>query len=145
MKQYPLPFKVSASSPAGIQTNWSATAQAWGYSVPLSIPPEFDGPGQGLSPEDIYAMALQNCYIATFKVFAEKSRLQYDKISVETLLEVDRDEKGRPWMARAHFQVTLNGAQQKENALRIMEKTSQSCMILNSVNTAKSFDYRLVD
>lgn len=144
MKQYPLKFTVTAESASGITPSWSTTAAAWNHSVPMSIPPEFDGPGEGFSPEDIYAMALQNCYIATFKVFAEKSRLQYEKVNVKTVLEVDRDEKGRPWMARAHFDVSLSGTQQKENALRIMEKTSQSCMILNSVLTAKTFQFEVV-
>ena len=144
MLKYPMKFTVLSEGPSGIQAAWKTKAKSYDYEVPVAIPPEFEGPGPGLSPEDIYAMALLNCYIATFKVFAEKSKLQFDSILVESILEVDRNEKGHPWMARINLHVTLAGAIQKENAQRILEKTTQSCMILNSVNTQKTFQFDFV-
>ncbi|MEY4615823.1 MAG: hypothetical protein RJB66_783 [Pseudomonadota bacterium] len=143
MKQYPLRFQVTAETASGIQTPWTASTSVENISIKLAIPPEFDGPGGGLSPEDLYAFALQNCFIATFKVFAEKSRLTFNELNVKASLEVDRNEKGAPWMARIHFDVNMTGVQQPENAKRLLEKTSQSCMILNSVNTAKSFNFEI--
>ncbi len=145
MKAYPMSFVVSAESSAGIQTNWRTTAEAFKHDIPMSIPPEFDGPGSGLSPEDLYALALQNCFLATFKVFAEKSRLAFQNINIRANLEVDRDESGRPWMARIHMNIVLNGISQKETALRILERTSQSCMILNSVRTEKTFHFEITE
>lgn len=140
MLQFPMKFLVQSTSAAGTQTAWTTKAKSFDCKVPMAIPPEFEGPGNGLSPEDIYAMALENCFIATFKVFAEKSKLQYERVSIESVLEVDRDEK-RPWMARIHLHVSLVGSDQKENAHRILEKTAQSCMILNSVKTEKTFQF----
>ncbi len=143
MKQYPMPFQVIAESSQGIQSTWKASTTDYSRQIVMAIPPEFDGPGGGFSPEDIYALALQNCFIATFKVFAEKSRLAYAQLQAEATLEVDRNEKGAPWMARFHLKVKLNGVEQKDNAKRLLEKTSQSCMILNSVNTVKSFEFEV--
>lgn len=122
MVQYPMKFSVQSEASEGTQSAWVTRTQSFRHDVPVAIPPEFGGPGSGLSPEDIYAMALQNCFIATFKVFAEKSRLQYELIKVESVLEVDRNEKGSPWMAHIKLHVTLSGANQEENALRILEK-----------------------
>lgn len=144
MNQYPMHFKVTAESPAGIQTSWNTSAHAFVQNIPVAIPPEFGGPGAGLSPEDLYAMALQNCFIATFKVFAEKSRLAFQDIHLDTVLDVDRDEKGRPWMARVHIKIRLRGVSQTENAQRLLERTGQNCMILNSVNTHKTFEYEIL-
>lgn len=144
MTQYPMHFKVTAESSAGIQTSWKTSAQAVDQNIPVAIPPEFDGPGTGFSPEDLYAMALQNCFIATFKVFAEKSRLVFQDIHLDTILDVDRDEKGRPWMARIHLKIRLSGVSQIENARRLLERTGQNCMILNSVNTVKTFNYEIL-
>lgn len=143
MLKYPMKFVVKSAGTAGIQSSWTTKAQSFDHEVPVAIPPEFEGPGTGLSPEDLYAMALQNCFIATFKVFAEKSKLQFTTIEVQSELEVDRDDKGRPWMARLQLHAKLTGATQKENAQRILEKTSQSCMILDSVNTQKSFTFEV--
>lgn len=144
MMKYPMKFAVSSESPAGMQSAWLTKANSFDNQVPVAIPPEFEGPGNGFSPEDLYAMALQNCFVATFKVFAEKSKLQYENIKADSVLEVDRDESGRPWMARIHLHVTLKGASQTETAQRILDKTSQSCMILNSVKTQKTFHFDIV-
>lgn len=46
-------------------------------------------------------------------------------------------------MARFHLKVRLQGAEQKESAQRLLEKTSQSCMILNSIKTTKTFDFHI--
>ncbi len=136
-------FLVEASSQSGIQSAWSAEIPELHRDLKLAIPPEFDGPGNGFSPEDLYALALQNCFIATFKVFAEKSKLVYSEIATRGQLTVDRNEKGQPWMAQFHLVVSLKGVQQKESAQRILEKVTQSCMILNSVNTQKSFEFKI--
>ncbi len=144
MIQYPLKFTVRSQSSAGIQSAWQSQAQSYDHQVPMSIPIEFEGPGTGLSPEDLYAMALQNCFIATFKVFAEKSKLPFESITTESVLEVDRNEKGHPWMARIALKVTLKGVDREESARRLLEKTSQSCMILNSVQTQKTFQFEII-
>jgi uncharacterized OsmC-like protein len=110
-------------------------------SVPMAIPPEFEGPGGGYSPEDIYAFALMNCFIATFKVIAEKSKLVYEGLEASGTLTVDRGDTGAPWMKDFALRVELTGAADPERARRLLEKTSQSCMILNSVKTGKSFEF----
>lgn len=145
MTTYPMLFKVSAEAPAGIQTIWNSESAQYPVKTSIAIPPEFSGPGGGFSPEDIYAMALTNCYVATFKVFAEKSRLQFDKIKIDSTLSVDRNEKGQPWMAQVRLNIVLSGVSQKETAQRLLEKTSQGCMILNSVLTEKSFEFQILD
>lgn len=143
MSNYPMKFASHSWGPSGTQSPWQTEAKTFDHQIPVAIPPEFEGPGNGLSPEDLYAMALQNCFIATFKVFAEKSKLDYESISVEAVLEVDKNDKGLLWMARIFLQVDLKGAVQTDRARRLLEKTSQSCMILNSVQTEKIFHFNL--
>ncbi|MNL53829.1 hypothetical protein D3C87_1771070 [compost metagenome] len=60
---------------------------------------------------------------------------------METELVVDRDEGGRPWMAHSHLKVYLEGCAQVEMAKRILSRTSENCMILNSVKTEKVFEF----
>ncbi|MBU6153152.1 MAG: OsmC family protein [Bdellovibrionales bacterium] len=141
MIHYPLSFKVSSSATQGIQASWSTRADAMPEPVLMAIPPEFEGPGGGFSPEDIYAFALMNCFIATFKVIAEKSKLEYKTLHTEATLTVDRNESGVPWMKALHLKVELGGAQDQDRTKRLLEKTSQSCMILNSVKTEKTFEF----
>ncbi len=141
MMKYPMTFTVQSLSESGIQSKWVTHAPNYFEKIPLSIPPEFNGPGEAFSPEDLYAMALQNCFVATFKVFAEKSRLQFQIIQVTSHLEVDRNEQGQPWMSRIELQIHLYGINQRDLAERVLQRTSENCMILNSVNTKKSFKF----
>lgn len=139
-------FPVTVHAASGIQNLWEGSSQAdENQKLRVSIPPEFSGPGGGLSPEDIYGLALANCFVATFKVFAEKSNLSYRDIKIEADLVVDRDEKGIPWMSEIKMKIYLFEPNVPEKAQRLLEKTATSCMILNSVKTKKSFEFFLAD
>lgn len=139
MIQYPMNFVSQSSATEGIQASWS-TSTASGELMG-AIPPEFEGPGNGYSPEDFYVLALTNCFIATFKVFAEKSKLSFASLEAQGKLTLDRDEKGIPWMKHFHLNVQLKGCAENEKAQRLLQKTSQSCMVLNSVKTEKTFEF----
>jgi uncharacterized OsmC-like protein len=145
MIQYPLDFKVSTKSGALTSSRWSSevSSPAGKLISTVAIPPEFDGPGGGYSPEDFYALALLNCFVATFKVIAEKSRLHFESIEGDGVLQVDRNESGFPWMKSFQMKFTLLGALDLERAKRLLEKTSQSCLILNSVKTEKIFQFEV--
>lgn len=146
MLNYPMKFPISAQSTAGTTNNWSArTAGNAHYTIDLAIPPEFAGPGGAFSPEDIYALALGNCFVATFKVFAEKSSLSFSTLDVSGELTVDRDEKGVPWMAEMALRITLKKPSDAAKAERLLEKTAKSCMIINSVKTKVSFSFQVED
>lgn len=140
MIHYPQEYSARARSSAGMDHKWWAAAGVLD-ELTCAIPPEFEGPGGGSSPEDLYALSLLNCFVATFKVFAQKSRMEYREIEAQGVLSVDRDEKGVPWMARFRLSATIHGAADRERAHALLEKTSRSCMILNSVKTEKTFEF----
>ena len=144
MIQYPLLFKVSSLATPSALSAWTSVFYP-SVGEPLlslvTIPPAFEGPGGGYSPEDFYALALINCFVGTFKVIAEKSKLSFKDLKCEGVLTVDRDEKGIPWMSVFRLKGVLSGVADSDRAQRILEKTSQSCMILNSVKTEKIFEW----
>ncbi len=145
MVQYPLKFSVSAEGASGIDSTWMTQVPGSGpgelRELKGAIPPEFQGPGGGYSPEDFYALALLNCFMATFRVIAAKSQLVYQSIRLKGELVVDRDEKGAPWMKHFTLNAAVSGAVDPERAKRLLEKASQSCLILNSVKTGKTFEF----
>ena len=146
MIQYPLSFKVNSTATAPIADAWNSSYTPVGgnpQSSAVAIPPEFEGPGGAFSPEDFYALALINCFIATFKVIAEKSKIAYENVFAEGTLTVDRGEGGAPWMSGFHLKVILKAPSNKERAERLLEKTSQACLILNSVKTIKTFEFEI--
>ena len=96
MIQYPISFTSETLAKNGVQANWKTKSQFEESHV--SIPPEFMGPGGGLSPEDLFNQALANCFVATFKVYAENSKLTFDDLTVSTKLIVDLDDNKKPVM-----------------------------------------------
>jgi len=135
----PIHFTVQARSTSGIDESWISKAIA--SEIHTAIPPEFGGIGGGASPEDLYALALGNCYLATFKVIASKSKLVFSTIDVDVDLIVDINEEKKLVMKSARLTVILSGVQNEERALRLLQKTPEHCMILNSVKTSLEFEY----
>lgn len=138
MIQYPLSFFAKANSVAGIQTPWNVESS--GTAMSCSIPTEFEGPGGALSPEDLFAQALTNCFLATFKVFVEKSKLTFSDIDVQTELVVDIDDSKKPVMSEAKMKVIISGASSIDRLRVLANKALTSGFILNSVKTRVLLD-----
>ncbi|MCX7977893.1 MAG: OsmC family protein [Bdellovibrionaceae bacterium] len=135
--RYPIEFHSQSESKRGVQQTWTCTSA--GQTVNVAIPPEFAGPGGGLSPEDLFNQALTNCFLATFKVYAENSRLEYEKIRAESLLTVDLNEEKKPVMKKLEVRVIISGAHDIQKARLLAEKAARSGFILNSVKTVCNF------
>lgn len=142
MIQYPLIFPIQSVATSGIGSTWKTETPL--QSLTTAIPTEFEGVGGGFSPEDYFAMALINCFIATFKVVAEKSKLSFGELQASGNLIVDRNEKGNPVMKSFEMKVSLLGAQDLDRARRLLEKTSQLCMIHQSVKTEIKIEFQVI-
>ena len=140
MISYPLHFNFEGSATSGMQNAWKAKAGP--NELPCAIPPEFGGPGNGFSPEDFFGLAVLNCFIATFKVIAEKSKLPFDGIGGKATLSVDRDSSGRPWMANMQIKIEIQpGSTNADKLLKTMQKAAENCMVANSLKTAVQFEF----
>ena len=138
MIQYPIEFSSSTESMGGMTSLWK-TASPDGASQ-CSIPKEFMGPGGALSPEDLFNHALTNCFVATFKVYAENSKLQFEKVTVESKLIVDLDERKKPVMKEFFLKAVISHPSNPDKAKLLAKKACESGFILNSVKTMCHFD-----
>jgi organic hydroperoxide reductase OsmC/OhrA len=142
MFSYPMVFGTSVTASDDSRLPWPATAS--GHDVLVNIPPEFNGPGGALSPEDLYALALTNCFVATFKVFAANSKMSFQSMDVKDQLTVDLDESKKPSMHAFHFDINLQAPNDPDRARRLVEKTINSGFILTSVKTAISYQLEII-
>lgn len=142
MAQYPIEFHSTTKASCGMQTTWLSQSQE--QSIPVSIPPEFQGPGGGLSPEDLFSHALTNCFVGTFKVFAENSKLTFEALSVESKLIVDLDDKKRPVMKEFFLKAKIQAPSNADKARLLAKKATETGFILNSVKTTCHFDVEIV-
>lgn len=138
MIKYPVTFVAKAKSHSGIQSLWLIESQK--QQMICGIPPEFEGPGGALSPEDLFAQALTNCFLATFKVYAEKSRVNYAQIAAAAELIVDLDEKNKPVMKKLILHAEIFECDNVERGKALAERAFASGFILNSVKTELELD-----
>lgn len=143
MIKYPLFFEVSANSESGINTLFEASALDF-PPITCAIPPEFKGPGGGYSPEELLAIAVMSCLIATFKVFAERGKLQYASIDGKAKLTVDRNAQGMTELRKLDFMFTFSGVQDKEKASMLLAEAKKYCLVSNAVKTEQSIDHKFI-
>jgi len=142
MPKYPLSFESNVVSLSGIQSKWACGAGE--SQTTLAIPPEFSGPGGAFSPEDLFNLALTNCFVGTFKVYAEMSRLNYEKVEARSELIMDLDELKRPIMKKLIVRATITAPTDPEKARFLANKAAKSGFILNSVKTECQFDIEIL-
>lgn len=142
MTKYPIDFKAKSETKHGVQSTWSV--ESYGHKTICAIPPEFNGPGGGFSPEDLFAQALTNCLVATFKVYAENSKLTFTDLKVSTNLSVDQAEDRKVIMKKCHFNVTVIGSSNPDKTQLLIKKSFESGFILNSVKTELSYELHLI-
>jgi organic hydroperoxide reductase OsmC/OhrA len=106
---------------------------------------EFEGAGGGLSPEDLFAQALTNCFVATFKVYAHHSRLNFKEVRVKSDLIVDLDDNKKPVMKKLVLRAVIVGADNPQKAQTLAERAMKQGFILNSVKTEIDFEIKTED
>jgi organic hydroperoxide reductase OsmC/OhrA len=136
----PIEFNSNITSASGLNSSWISMSK--NGSITTDVPSEFGGSGQGFSPEDLFALSLGNCFLGTFKVVAQNSKLNYESINISVRLIVDKNNEYGPIMNEAFLAIELLGCDHLDRAERILKKVSQTGMILNSVRTKLNFYYK---
>lgn len=133
MITYPISFNGEVHAPQGMRTSWETSAS--NFKQICAVPKEFEGPGEALSPEDYFLLAIQNCFVATFKVYAEYSRLNFEKLSVFSELIVDKNQEAKPMMKTIKLNIQLHNSSDEKKAQLLITKTLENGFILQSVKT----------
>ena len=140
--QLPMHFEVEAEGQSGMQNAFTARAHSLN-PITCAIPTEFGGPGRGYSPEDLFALSLVSCFIATFKVFAEKSKLTFEEIAVKAVLTIAKNQSGVLALTKLDIQVDLQAPSDHEKAMKLMHEADKYCLISNAVKVEKQFSFNI--
>jgi organic hydroperoxide reductase OsmC/OhrA len=102
--------------------------------LPSAPPTEFGGPGDRWSPETLLVAAVADCFVLTFRVVADLSRVEWSSLVCEADATLDRIERvtrftGIVLTAR----LTVPPGTDPDRAKRAMEKAEQSCLVTNSL------------
>lgn len=113
------------------------TIDAGNLITEVSIPPEMDGPGVGTNPDEMLLGAAATCYIITLAAMMERSKLDKEALTMESVGIVDVT-KGvityRKIIHKPHI-VLKSDATEKDEVLaqKLAEKAETSCMISRAI------------
>lgn len=133
MVHYPQTFHAETSCHKDIKENWSAHVSE--HELTCSIPKLYEGSGEAFSPEDLYLLSLQNCFVATYKVYAEHMNLEFDTLTVSADLVIDIEEGHGPVMKNVEMNIELSGVSEEALAQELVEKSLASGFIFQSIKT----------
>ena len=133
LHEYPVTVKWSGSREG------SGTVKAGRSNVesPLSVPPEFGGPGEGTNPEELLTKAVTGCYSITFGIIAGARKLPF--VGIETEATGVVEENGPSFVYK---EITLKPVitlstdatdEQIQMAEQMAHKADAYCIVTNAI------------
>lgn len=139
MAKFPLKYEVKTEANAKIDQSWTCTANSQ-IKLNCAIPPEFNGPGHALTPEDLFALAALNCIIAAFKAECAKQKENFDLVKGKASLGMDFNRsENKLFFTELDISIDVTGASNKENVKKVLEKALGSCPVCGAIKTSKTF------
>lgn len=140
--RWPWPNSLLSHAKTAVWRSWPAwTTPESDFCLPVSVPKEFGGPGTGFSPEDFLGLAISNCFVATFQVFAIHSELNFRDLRVSTVITLSREKS--PQITGIEINVQLVEPDNLERAQRLLEKVSKNCIVINAIQVEKTFKFKI--
>ncbi|WP_172370926.1 OsmC family protein [Sporosarcina jiandibaonis] len=113
------------------------TIDAGNLKTEVSIPPEMNGPGIGTNPDEMLLGAAATCYIITLAAMMERSNLEKEALTMESVGVVDVTNgviTYKKIIHKPHIVLKAKATEKDESlALRLAEKAEKSCMISRAI------------
>lgn len=109
-------------------------------------PPQFGGPEGVWSPETLFAGAVADCYILSFRAVTQAKKYDWVSIRCETDAILDKPER-LPVFTRLDLRVTLTlspGAD-KELAEQLLVRAKEICLVTNSMTAEKTLTIDIIE
>ena len=110
--------------------------------IEVATPPQFPKGVEGIwSPEHFFTAAVNSCFMTTFLAIAENFRLEFKEFNCNAVGILDQVD-GKYLMTEVILNPTLmiTKEEDKEKALRVLDKSEKACLISNSINSKVSLN-----
>lgn len=112
-----------------------------------SAPPaEYDGPGDAWSPEHLLLASVQTCFLFTLRSIARLSKLEFTALDLEAWGVVDRQDGATRFTDIVlRPRLTVAAGTDRQQALRIVEKSKNVCLVSASLSTPIRLEAEIVE
>lgn len=106
----------------------------------VASPPPFGGPAGVWSPEHLFVLAAATCWMTTFLAVSEASKLDVAAIECAGEGTLEKGDDRRFWIPRILLRprVAIVREEDRERAIRLIEKAEGACLISRSMRTEVS-------
>jgi peroxiredoxin-like protein len=110
--------------------------------VDVATPPQFPkGIDRVWSPEHLFTAAVNSCLMTTFLAIAENSKLEFEDFSSKARGKLEMvDNKYVMSEVILIPQVTIKREEDRERAMRVLQKSEAACLISNSIKSEITFE-----
>lgn len=130
-------YPVSVVWQGGRDGSGSVTGDRSGVANSISVPPEFQGPGNGTNPEELLAASVASCYTITFGIIAQNQKLPITGIEVKAVGEVEQSGAMFTYKKitiRPRITVSADATEEQLAKVKDMShKADNYCIITNAV------------
>jgi peroxiredoxin-like protein len=103
-------------------------------AISFSPPPEFQGEVGRWTPEHFLVAAVASCFISTFEGMAQTSHLEFNSLRLAAEGVLTKQDSGwRFSEIRLRPTVTLRKEEDRDRAVRLLEKAEKSCLVARSL------------
>ena len=104
--------------------------------VTFAAPPEFQGDAGCWTPEHFFVASIASCFVNTFKALAEFSKFEFLELQVSAEGVLEKVEGGfRFTKVLVKPLLTIAREENRERAIKLLEKAERSCFISRSVQS----------
>jgi len=112
----------------------------------ISPPPEFGGPNDALSPEEMFVGAVNGCLLLTFYYFAKKHSVEVSSYHSEAEGKVEKGKEGFKFVkVSVKAKVTIANDKYFEKIEELSHLAEKYCLVSNSVTCPVSYEVEVVD
>jgi len=142
MHPYPHVYRVSVAAPTEGEVTLSGTDLP---DMPLTAPPEFDGPPGYWSPETLLTGSIASCFILSFRAIARASKLDWTHLAADVEGVLERVEGvTRFTRITVRGRLTVPAGVDAAKARTLMEKAERVCLVSNSLNAERHLEAEVV-
>lgn len=107
--------------------------------LPASSAPSFKGDAERVDPEEAFVASLSSCHMLTFLAICARKRLTVESYEDDAIGYLEKDEKGKLWMARVvlnpDIRFAADSAVDEQTLSKIHHDAHEHCFIASSVKT----------
>lgn len=112
--------------------------------IEFSAPAEFQGEAGLWTPEHFLLAAVSACFVTTFRAISEFSKFASEALEISVEGRVEKAENG---LRFTHIllkpTLTISSEDQRDRALRLLEKAERSCLVSRSLRSEVRMDPRI--